>query len=191
MIKIGILSSYNGSGFVAINDACKSGHLDASVEVVISNNTDANVLKIAKGEGIKNYCINSKLYPKENIDLKILEIFQKYSCDYIFLSGYMKKVDNSLLDYYKDRIINAHPALLPKFGGKGMYGRFVHEAVHKSKAEKTGVTIHFVNEKYDDGAYILQKEMDILPNETVDSIENRVKALETITIVETFKKLIK
>ena len=191
MIKIGILSSYNGSGFIAINDACKSGYLNASVEVVISNNTKANVLKTAEKMGIKSYCINSKFYPEDNIDLKILDIFKQNGCDYIFLSGYMKKVDKCLIEFYHNKIINSHPALLPNFGGKGMYGRFVHEAVIRQKATKTGVTIHFVNEQYDDGEYILQKEIEVLPNETVNSIETKVKALEPSVIVEAFKKLLK
>lgn len=190
MTKIGILASHNGSGFIAINEACKNGDLDATVEVVISNNTNANVLKTATLKNIKNYCINSKTYPNENVDLKILEIFKENGCDYIFLSGYMKKIDKCLTQYYENKIINAHPSLLPDFGGRGMYGRFVHEAVVQAKVNKTGVTIHFVNENYDEGKFILQKEIEVSPTETVDSVENRVKNLESKAIIEAFDKLI-
>jgi len=190
MIKIGILSSYNGSGFVAINDACESGDLKAQVVVVISNNTNANVLKTANNKNIKNFCINAKIYPNENIDLKILETLKKYECDYVFLSGYMKKIDKTLIDFYENKIVNSHPALLPNFGGRGMYGRFVHEAVVKQKALETGVTVHFVNENYDEGEHILQSKIQVSPTESVDSVENRVKEIETQTIVEAFKKLI-
>ena len=190
MTKIGILASHNGSGFIAINEACKNGDLDATVEVVISNNTNANVLKTATLKNIKNYCINSKTYPNENVDLKILKIFKENGCDYIFLSGYMKKIDKCLTQYYENKIINAHPSLLPDFGGRGMYGRFVHEAVVQAKVNKTGVTIHFVNENYDEGKFILQKEIEVSPTETVDSVENRVKNLESKAIIEAFDKLI-
>jgi len=190
MIKIGILSSHNGSGFITLNEACENKKLNATIEVVISNNLNANVLKTAKLKNIKNYCINSKIYPNENLDLKILETFKDNGCDYIFLSGYMKKIDKSLTDFYKNKIINSHPALLPDFGGHGMYGRYVHEAVVKAKVNRTGVTIHFVNENYDEGEFILQKEIEVSPTETVDSVENRVKNLESIAIFEAFDKLI-
>jgi len=189
MIKIGVLSSYNGSGFVALNEACESGYVNAKVVVVISNNTNANVLTTAQNKNIANYCINSKKYPNENVDLKILEMLKKHGCDYVFLSGYMKKIDSLLLDFYENAIVNCHPALLPNFGGRGMYGRFVHEAVVKAKAETTGVTVHFVNENYDEGEHILQKVIEVSPTESVDSVENRVKEIEAFTIVEAFKKL--
>jgi len=191
MIKIGVLSSYNGSGFIALNKACESGYLNAKVVVVISNNTNANVLKTAQNNNITNYCINAKKYPNDDVDLKILEVLKENQCDYVFLSGYMKKIDPSLIEAYPEKIVNCHPALLPNFGGRGMYGRFVHEAVVKEKATKTGVTVHFVNENYDEGKHILQNEISVSPTESVDSVENRVKEIETATIVEAFKKLIK
>ncbi len=189
MIKIGILSSYNGSGFIALHKACQSGILNAEIVVVISNNTGAKVLKTAENYGINNYCINVKNSLNENVDLKILNKLKENKCDYLFLSGYMKKIDKCLTDFYANKIVNSHPALLPNFGGKGMYGRFVHEAVVKAKVNKTGVTIHFVNENYDEGKFILQKQIKLSPNESVDSVEDRVKKLELQAIVEAFKKL--
>lgn len=191
MKKIGILSSHNGSGFISLNEACKNKILNAKIAVVISNNSDANVLKYADENKIDNYVINSKLYPNDNVDLKILEVLKEHNCDYVFLSGYMKKIDKCLTDFYENKMINSHPALLPNFGGKGMYGRNVHEAVVQSKVNKTGVTIHYVNENYDEGEYILQNEIEVFPTESVDSVENRVKNLESQTIIEAFKKLIK
>ncbi|NQY94302.1 MAG: phosphoribosylglycinamide formyltransferase [Campylobacteraceae bacterium] len=191
MIKIGVLSSYNGSGFIALQKACESGYINAKIVVVISNNTNANVLTTAQNCNINNYCINTKNSPNENVDLKILNTLKENGCDYIFLSGFMKKIDGSLIESYPNKIVNCHPALLPNFGGQGMYGRFVHEAVVKAKAPKTGVTVHFVNENYDEGEHILQNEILVSPTESVDSVENRVKEIETSTIVEAFKKLIK
>jgi phosphoribosylglycinamide formyltransferase-1 len=190
MIKIGILASYNGSGFVSINEACNNKELRASVEVVISNNSDANVLKIATNKNIKNFCVNSKKYPDENIDLKILNTFKEYGCDYIFLSGYMKKIDKTLTDSYHNRIINCHPALLPDFGGKGMYGKYVHEAVIKAGVKKSGATVHFINENYDEGEFILQEEILLDENETALSLEEKIKNLEKIVIIKALKKVI-
>ncbi len=189
MIKIGILASHNGSGFIAIDEACKNRDLEASVEVVISNNSNANVLKSAASKNIKNYCINSKKYPNDNIDLKILNTFKEYGCDYIFLSGYMKKIDKTLTDFYHNKIINSHPALLPDFGGRGMYGKFVHEAVIKEGVKKSGVTVHFVNENYDEGEFILQESILLEENETALSLEEKIKNLEKEVIIKALKKV--
>jgi len=187
MIKIGILSSYNGSGYISIKKACEDGILNAKIVLVISNNSDANVLKDASSNDIPNFTINQKKYPDEDLDEKITNLMLEYNCDYIFLSGYMKKLGQKIVSTYENKIINSHPALLPNFGGKGMYGRFVHEAVVKAKAKQSGVTIHYVNNEYDKGEFILQNRLDIKENESVDSVENRVKELELSTIVEAFK----
>jgi len=188
--KIGILSSHNGSGYLTIDEACKKGKLKAEVVVVISNNTNAKVLKIAKNRGTDTHVINDKLYPDENLDMKITELLNKYECDYIFLSGYMKKIETNLISTFKNKIINSHPALLPKYGGKGMYGRFVHENIIRAKEKESGVTIHFVNEEYDKGEFILQKSIKIEENCSVDELENNIKELESWSIIEAFKKLI-
>ena len=190
MTKIGILASYNGSGFIALHEACENKILDAQIAVVISNNSNANCLNTSKQKNIKNYCINQKLYPNEDVDLKILQTLKEEGCDYVFLSGYMKKIASCLTQYYENKMVNSHPALLPNFGGRGMYGRFVHEAVVEAKVDKTGVTVHFVNENYDEGEFILQKKISVSPTESVDSVENRVKDLESTAIVEAFEKLL-
>ena len=189
--KIGILASYNGSGFQTIQKAIEEKILDAKIVVVISNNSTANVLNTAEQLNIPNFIINANQYPNENLDEKITKLLLEYDCDYIFLSGYMKKIETNLIQAFEDKIINTHPALLPsKYGGKGMYGRFVHEAVIKNNEKKSGVTIHFVNEKYDDGKIILTKELDIKSDETVDSLESKIKDLETLAIVEAFEKVL-
>lgn len=189
MIKIGVLASHNGSGYKTIYNACKKGILEAEVAVVISNNSEAKVLKSAAKDGTPNFIINQKLFPQENLDEKIAHLMMDYQCDYIFLSGFMKKIETNLLKHFKNRIINSHPALLPNFGGKGMYGRYVHEAVIKAKQSVSGVTIHYVNEHYDEGEYILQKKLQLLDNETVDSLEEKIKNLESIAIIEAFQKV--
>jgi len=190
MKKIGILSSHNGSGYVTLDKACKEGRLDAQIVVVISNNSKANVLQIAESRGTNTHVINQNLFPDENLDQKITALLQEYECDYIFLSGYMKKLETILVSTYENKIVNSHPALLPKFGGKGMYGRNVHDAVIQAKEKESGVTIHFVNEEYDKGEFILQNSLKIEEGCSVEELENNIKSLESTSIVEAFQKLI-
>lgn len=191
MTKIGILASYNGSGFETIQKAILDKKLDAKIVVVITNNTNAGVLEKAESYNIPYFIVNDKRYPGQNIDDKIARLLVEFDCDYIFLSGYMKKIESNLLNSFPNKIINTHPALLPSiYGGKGMYGRFVHEAVIKNGEKKSGVTIHYVNEVYDEGEKILVKELELSQNETVDSLEDKIKNLESIAIVEAFEKLL-
>ena len=191
MTKIGILASYNGSGFETIQKAINEKILDAKVVVVITNNSNAGVLEKAESYNIPYFVINDKRYPGQDIDDKISRLLLEFGCDYIFLSGYMKKIESKLLSAFPNKIINTHPAILPsQYGGKGMYGRFVHQAIIENKEKKSGVTIHYVNEVYDEGKKILVKELLLDENETVDSLENRIKELEKEAIVEAFKKLL-
>ena len=191
MKKIGILASYNGSGFETIQKAIETGILNAKVEVIITNNSNAGVLEKASKYGIKSFVINKNLFPNENLDLKISQILKEYGCDYIFLSGFMKKIEDNMLKTFENKIINTHPAILPSiYGGAGMYGHFVHEAVVKNGEKKSGVTIHYVNENYDEGEKILIKELLLDENETAQTLENKIKELEKIAIVEAFKKVL-
>ena len=189
--KIGILASYNGSGFETIQKAIIEKKINAKIVVVISNNTNAKVLQKAESYNIPNFIINNKRYPNQDIDDKIARLLKEFECDYIFLSGYMKKIESKLLQSFPNKIINTHPALLPSiYGGKGMYGRFVHESIIKNKEKKSGVTIHYIDEVYDEGEIILKKDLDIEKDETVDSLENKIKDLEKIAIVEAFERLL-
>ncbi|UCN00885.1 phosphoribosylglycinamide formyltransferase [Sulfurimonas sp. SWIR-19] len=180
MKNIAILSSHNGSGLDAIVEAVNAGTLSLNIALVISNNTDAKVLQKAKKYGITCKLINAKTDPDP--DKAIYELLKEYACECVFLSGYMKKLSPQLTSGFT--IINSHPSLLPKYGGAGMYGRFVHEAVIKNREKTSGVTIHEVNENYDEGKIILQKSLQIEPGESVDSLETRVKSLEKEAIVE-------
>jgi len=179
MKKIAILASHNGSGFDAIYAAIAKKELDIEIVVVISNNTNAGALDKAKQRGISNYLVNAK--QTTNPDEEIFRLLQKYKVEYLFLSGYMKKIPLQILQNFK--VINSHPSLLPKFGGGGMYGRFVHEAVIANKERWSGATLHYVEEIYDSGEIILQKSIKLVKGETVDSLENRIKALESEVIV--------
>jgi len=187
MTKIAILASHNGTGFDAINAAIKNAELSCEIVLVISNNTGAKVLQKAKENSLKNYLINSKT--SSNPDEEIYALCKKSKCDIIFLSGYMKKLSNTLTQEFK--IINAHPSLLPNYGGVGMYGRYVHEAVIQNAEKISGVTIHEVNANYDEGKILLQKQVDISKDETAQTLETKIKILEKKAIVEALKQCLK
>lgn len=186
MTNIAILASHNGSGFSALYDAKSNNILDINIPLVVSNNTNAGVLEKANSFNIENHIVNGKLY--ENPDKAIYELLKEKDCKYIFLSGYMKKISSLLTDNFK--IINCHPSLLPSYGGVGMYGRYVHEAVIANKERYSGVTIHYVNENYDEGEIILQKSIEILSGDSAESLEIKIKELEQKAIVEAFAKLL-
>ncbi|MFT7860637.1 MAG: phosphoribosylglycinamide formyltransferase [Sulfurimonas sp.] len=187
MTKLALLASHNGSNLDAIYEAIKQGALEAELSLVISNNTDANVLKKAQRFGIDNHLINKKT--EENPDEAIIKLLEEYGCDYVVLAGYMKKLSPAITNNFS--VINSHPALLPNYGGAGMYGRFVHEAVIANQECKSGVTIHYVNEEYDEGKIILQKELSLDKDETVESLETKVKSLEKKAIVEALEICLK
>jgi phosphoribosylglycinamide formyltransferase 1 len=180
MQKIAILASHNGSGLSAIAEAIAAGTLALEIALIISNNTQAGVLQKAVALGVPHFVVNATT--ASNPDETIASLLQEHGCELVFLSGYMKKISPSLTQNF--RIINSHPALLPKFGGAGMYGRFVHEAVVAAKEQESGVTIHEVNENYDEGKIILQKRLSLAVDETPQSLEEKIKLLEKESIVE-------
>jgi phosphoribosylglycinamide formyltransferase-1 len=187
--SIAIFASHNGSGFDALYDAILNKKLNINISLLISNNSNSNAIKKAQQRGINNIVINEKKYPNKNINDIILNKLNESKSDYIFLSGYMKKIDETIIDKYS--IYNAHPSLLPKFGGKGMYGTLVHKAVIESNEKYSGITIHKVTKEYDDGEIVLQKAISIKSDETVQSLENKIKELEKIAIVEAFANIVK
>ena len=180
MINIAVLSSHNGSGLDTLHQACENNTLDLNIQLVISNNTHAPVLDKAKAYNIENFLINSKTHT--NPDDAIYALLKQKNCHYVLLAGYMKKVPVKITNDFK--VINTHPALLPKYGGAGMYGRFVHEAVIDNAEAISGVTVHEVNERYDEGRILLQKELSLVDGETPQSLEKKIKALEKIALVE-------
>ncbi len=185
MTKVAILSSHNGSGFEVLYHASKT--LNIQIPLVISNNYQASVLQKADTYQIDNFVVNAT--NSDNPDEQIEKLLVQYQCDYVFLSGYMKKLSPNLTKKFK--FINSHPSLLPKYGGKGMYGRHVHEAVIQNHEKQSGVTIHEVNENFDEGKIIFQNKLILEKNETVESLENRIKELEISAIIEGFKICLK
>lgn len=189
---IGFLASHNGSNMQAIIDSIKRGELDAVPAVVISNNSNAYALERAKKEGIPAYHLSSKHYPnEEELDQAILDTLIKHNVNIVCLAGYMKKVGPKVLNYFKNRVLNIHPALLPKYGGKGMYGKFVHEAVLKAGEKQSGCTVHLVDEHYDHGRILGQKIVPVFPDDDVETLAQRVLEQEHKLYPEILQKIAK
>lgn len=175
----------------AIIDGCKDKRLDAKVVVAISNNADSMALKRAENENIPHYHLSVKQFESEDeLAFKILEVLEQYNVDMIFLAGYMRLLHSLILKQYNNRIFNIHPALLPKFGGRGMYGMNVHNAVIAAGEKETGVTIHRVNEIYDSGEIIAQAKVAVLPDDTPETLAARVLEKEHEFLVEVIAKII-
>jgi phosphoribosylglycinamide formyltransferase-1 len=190
-MKLGFFASHNGSNMQAVLDACRMGQLKAEPAVVISNNSDAEALARAKREAIPCYHLSSKTHPSaEQLDQVILDTLTHHQVEFVILAGYMRKLGTKTLAHYTGRVINIHPALLPKFGGQGMYGQHVHEAVLTAGEQETGVTIHLVDSEYDHGAIIAQCRLTIYPNDTVTTLSQRVLEREHTFLVETLEKIV-
>jgi phosphoribosylglycinamide formyltransferase 1 len=189
-VNIAFFASHRGSNMQAVIDAVNNGKLNARPCVVISNNGDSEALEKAKQGGIPNYHLSSKTHPDlGKLDDEILNILERHRTDWIVLAGYMKKLGPKVLQKYKGRIINIHPSLLPKYGGRGMCGAAVHEAVIAAGEKETGVTIHLVDEEYDHGEILAQCSVPVLPNDTVGSLSRRVLEREHVFLVETLERI--
>ena len=151
--------------------------------LVLTNKSNAFVIERAKKLNIPCIVFSSKELKGTS---KILDLLKDYQIDFIVLAGFLLQIPMNLIENYPNKIINIHPALLPKYGGKGMYGDYVHQAVKEAKEKETGITIHFVNEHYDEGQIIFQKKISVSENDTSDSIAEKVHALE----YEYFPKII-
>jgi phosphoribosylglycinamide formyltransferase-1 len=185
-LRLGCLASHGGTNLQAIIDACKSGALDAEVRVVISNNSSSTALGRARKEGIPGYHLSGVTHPgPEELARAIHETLKSHDVDVVMLVGYMKKLGRAVLDGYPVRILNTHPALLPGFGGKGMYGQRVHEAVLEAGDRVTGVTVHLVDAEYDRGPIVAQCEVPVLDGDSVETLSVRVLEQEHAFLVET------
>ena len=175
----------------AVIDACKEGRLLAKPCVVISNNGDSEALIRANREGISFYHLSRKTHPDpEQLDTEILLTLQRHNTELVILAGYMYKVGPKTFAHYKGRILNIHPALLPKYGGVGMYGNRVHEAVLAAGEKETGVTIHMVDEEYDHGAIVAQCLVPVMADDTAETLARRVLECEHRFLVEILGKII-
>lgn len=176
----------SGTTLQSIIDSISNNELDAKINLVVSDNPNAFALERAKNNNIDTYIINSK--SMEERDIELSNLLNKYDIDLIVLAGYLKMIGERLINKY--RIINTHPSLLPKFGGKGMYGMKVHTAVWENKEKVTGPTIHFVNNEYDKGNIIAQTKIEIKETDSPETISAKVQAIEKIQLVETLKRFV-
>lgn len=178
-LNLCVFASGSGSNLLAIIEAGKSGLISSKVVLVISNNSSSGALEAAKKNNIPYFHLSQKLFNTETeFTERILNLLNEYKVDLILLAGYMKMLSPEVVNKYSGRILNIHPALLPKYGGKGMYGIHVHEAVIAAKEKVTGATVHFVNEVYDSGEIILQKQVDVHPDDDALSLQKRVLRAE-------------
>ena len=174
-LRLGILASHGGTNLQSIIDSCEAARIPAEVVVVISNNGQSGALERARKHRIDAVHLSNKHYPdNEDLDEAIVKVLREHEVDLVCLAGYMKKRGPKFLSALKNRILNIHPALLPKFGGKGFYGMRVHEAVLAAEEKESGVTVHIVDEKYDHGSILAQKRVPVLPDDTPETLAARI-----------------
>lgn len=185
MKRIAILASGSGTNAEAIIRAFET-EKEIRVSLVVSNNSNARVLARAEKHRVPSKVINT-IQTKEGLLLKTLVQNQ---IDYIILAGYMKLIPTHIIEVFENRILNIHPALLPKYGGKGMYGENVHKAVAEAKEKESGVTIHLVNKNYDEGEILFQKRVALEPTDTYREIGAKVLKLEHEFYPQIIKKTV-
>ena len=174
MTRIAIFASGNGSNVENITKYFSS-HSSIEVSLVLTNNPNAFVIQRAKNLGIKSIVFTKSDFLKTS---KILRFLEENDINLIVLAGFLLKIPQNLINAFPNKIINIHPALLPKYGGKGMYGNKVHQSVIEAKETESGITIHYVNEHYDEGKIIFQETCNILPTDTYDDLATNIHALE-------------
>jgi phosphoribosylglycinamide formyltransferase 1 len=178
-MNIAIFASGRGSNFQAILSAIDAGFLPARITVLISNRSDAGALDIAHARRIQTSHLSQKMFPSEEaLAEAMLNVLSQQRAELLVLAGYLKKIPLQVIRRYRNRIVNIHPALLPLFGGVGMYGHFVHEAVIASGMKITGATVHIVDEEYDRGPIVMQKTVEIIQEDTPDLLAAKVLKIE-------------
>ncbi len=186
MYHLVVFASGNGSTLQAIIDSIHRHELEAQIDLVVSDNPNAYALTRAKDNQIETYTIQNKNF--ESRDIELSQVLSNYSIDLIVLAGYLKMIGPNLLEKYT--IINTHPSLLPKYGGKGMHGMHVHEAVVAAQEKYSGATIHFVNQEYDKGNIISQTKVEVLPSDTAETLSQKVQSVEKIQLIKVLNQLI-
>jgi phosphoribosylglycinamide formyltransferase-1 len=180
MLNIGVFGSGRGSNFQAIVDAIARGDLpNATIAVVVSNNSPAGMLSIARANSLPAIHLSMNQFAGEEEFVRAqLEALRAHGVNCIVLAGYMKKLHPRIIAAYRNSILNIHPALLPAFGGQGMFGMRVHEAVISSGSPVSGATVHLVDEEYDHGSILLQKSVPVDRGETPESLAAKVLRIE-------------
>lgn len=187
-IKLGVFASGRGSNFEAILKAIDRGELDAEVVAVISNKSSAGALEVARQWNIPAYHISIKQFDSQDeFDYKLFAVLSEHEVDLIVLAGYLKLLSPKFTSRYRHPILNIHPALLPSFGGPGMYGGRVHQAVLDYGCKVSGVTVHLVDETYDTGPIVLQRCVPVMDDDTAETLAARVLEVEHKIYAEAIK----
>lgn len=189
-MKLGFLASHNGSNMQAILDGCRSGAIAAEPSLLICNNRNAQAIERARAFSMPVAILNGKTHPDSKaLDQAMLDALRDASIDLVVLAGFMKKIGPMVLSTYHNRIVNIHPSLLPKYGGQGMYGLNVHQAVLEASESETGATAHLIGDEYDEGPILQQATVSVLPQDTPETLQQRVLAQEHRLYPDTLAKI--
>jgi phosphoribosylglycinamide formyltransferase-1 len=189
-LRIAVLASGSGTTLQAVIDACAGESLDGQVVVVISNNSGSGAMARAARYRIPFVHLSSQTHADpERLDRKIAESLRAHSPDIVLLAGYMKKLGPHTLEAYRGKVINTHPSLLPKFGGQGMYGKHVHSAVIESGETTTGISVHLVDDDYDTGRVLAQREVPVEPGDDAAALAGRVQSIERPFLIEVLARI--
>jgi len=187
-LKIGFLASGAGSSARAIVTAIEAGALAGEARLMVSNNKTAPALEFARASGIPALCIPTQADP-DAADAQLAASLAEHGVELVVMSGYLRRLGATTLGRYANRVLNIHPGPLPAFGGHGMYGRRVHEAVVAAGVPESGIVIHLVDEEYDRGPSVAERSVPVLPGDTAETLEARVRAAEPAFFVETLQRI--
>ncbi len=189
-MKLGFLASHGGSNMQAILDGCDDGSISATPEILICNNPNAQAVERAQLADLPVRILNGKTHPDpESLDHAILDALTNARIDLIVLAGFMKKIGPLTMAAFRNRIVNIHPSLLPKFGGQGMYGLRVHKAVLEAGEIETGATVHLIGSQYDEGPILQQATVPVYPGDTPEALQLRVLDREHQLYPDTLAKI--
>lgn len=188
--RVALLASGGGSNVEALLAAMREPSYPAEAVLIFSNRPDAGVLKRAAGYSVPVQMRDHKAYAgRREFDAEVIRLVRESKADYLCLGGYMRILSPEFIQAFQGRILNVHPSLLPKFGGPGMFGRHVHEAVLAAGEKESGATIHWVDEGVDSGAIMLQKSVPVLPGDTPESLGARVLGVEHVIFPEALRRV--
>jgi len=189
-LNILIFASHSGSNMQSIIDFAKKNDTNYEVKCLITNNSKAFVIERAKSENIPYFHLSNITHPdRQDFINAIKKIIDEYNINLIALAGYMKLLPTEIIDYVNGRVLNIHPALLPKYGGDGMYGMNVHKAVIENKEKESGATVHLVNSEYDKGKILAQQKINVEPYDTPETLAEKVLFIEHKLYPETIHKI--
>lgn len=188
MLNLGFLASGGGSSMAAILQAIQNGGLAADPRLLVSNKRGAGALEIARAHGVATL-VAPTLPDPDAADARLRQAMEDAGVEWIVMSGYLRRLGPATLERYADRILNIHPGPLPRFGGEGMYGSRVHEAVIAAGLAITEICIHLVDGEYDHGAVVARRAVEVRADDTPLSLESRIKSLEPCFFVETLSSI--